>query len=78
MAIFTGANSGIGVAGVETFVGRGATVVAADLQREKGQALEERFGSDRVKYVNSDITDLDALKTLVYTAPEVFGGLDVL
>ena len=78
VAIITGAASGIGLAGVETFVERGAKVVAADLQTEKGQALEERFGSDRVKYVNCDVTDLDALKTLIDTAPEVYGGLDVL
>lgn len=78
VAIITGAASGIGLAGVETFVERGAKVVAADLQIEKGQALEERFGSDRVKYVNCDVTDLDALKALIDTAPEVYGGLDVL
>ena len=78
VAIITGAASGIGLAGVETFVERGAKVVAADLQTEKGQALEERFGSDRVKYVNCDVTDLDALKALIDTAPEVYGGLDIL
>lgn len=78
VAIITGAASGIGLAGVETFVDRGAKVVAADLQTEKGQALEERFGSDRVKYVNCDVTDLDALKALIDTAPEVYGGLDIL
>ena len=78
VAVITGAASGIGLAGVETFVERGAKVVAADLQTEKGQALEDRFGSDRVKYVNCDVTDLDALKALIDTAPEVYGGLDVL
>lgn len=78
VAIITGAASGIGLAGVETFVDRGAKVVAADLQTEKGQALEERFGSDRVKYVNCDVTNLDSLKALIDTAPEVYGGLDVL
>lgn len=78
VAIITGAASGIGLAGVETFVEKGAKVVAADLQTEKGEALEARFGSDRVKYVNCDVTDLDALKALIDSATELFGCLDVL
>ena len=71
IAKITSAASGIGLAGVETFVERGAKVVVADLQTEKGQALVERFGSDRVKYVNCEVTDLDALKAIIDTAPEV-------
>ena len=36
VAVITGAASGIGLAGVETFVEAGAKVIAADIQDEKG------------------------------------------
>jgi NAD(P)-dependent dehydrogenase (short-subunit alcohol dehydrogenase family) len=39
-ALITGAASGIGRATLELFVAEGARVVAADIQDEKGQALE--------------------------------------
>ena len=78
VAIITGAASGIGLAGVETFVEAGAKVVAGDLQDEKGKALETRFGSDVVRYVHCDVTKPDDLKSLFTTAEEAFGGLDIL
>ena len=59
--VITGAASGIGLAGVEAFVERGSKVVAADLQAEKGKALEVRFENDRVTYMNCDVTELDSL-----------------
>ncbi len=78
VAVITGAASGIGLAGVETFVEKGAKVVAADLQTEKGKALEARFGNDRVTYVNCDVTELDSLKALIGSAVETYGSLDIL
>ena len=77
-AIITGAASGIGYAGVEVFMQAGATIVAGDLQDEKGKALETRFGSDRVRYVHCDVTKTDDLKTLFATAEDAFGGVDIL
>ena len=77
-AIITGAASGIGYAGVETFVEAGANVVAGDLQDEKGRALEARFGADRVRYVHCDVTKRDEFETLFTTAEDAFGGLDIL
>ncbi|WP_300391780.1 SDR family NAD(P)-dependent oxidoreductase [Henriciella sp.] len=77
-AIITGAASGIGYAGVEVFVEAGATVVAGDLQDEKGKALEARFGSDKVRYVHCDVTKRDELASLFETAEEAFGGVDIL
>ena len=77
-AIITGAASGIGLAGVEVFVEAGANVVAGDIQDEKGQALETRFGKDRVRYVHCDVTKKAELQTLFGTAEDAFGGLDIL
>ncbi len=78
VAVITGAASGIGRAGVETFIAAGARVVAGDLQDEKGAALEAQYGSDRVVYQRCDVTDGAALKALMDRAVEAYGGLDLL
>lgn len=78
VAVITGAASGIGLATVETFVAAGAKVVAADMQEEPGKMLEERFGSDNVRFVSCDVTDDAQLKAAIDLAPEAFGKLDIL
>jgi len=78
VAVITGAASGIGLAGVEVFVEAGAKVIAADLQDDKGKALEARFGTENVAYRTCNVTDNDALKALMQSAVDTFGGLDIL
>ncbi len=78
VAVITGASSGIGLAGVETFVEAGARVIAADVQDEKGRALETRFGTGTVRYVHCDVTDLAELEALMNSAVSHFGQLDVV
>ncbi len=78
VALVTGAASGIGLASVETFVEKGARVVAADIQDAKGGALETRFGADTVRYVHCDVTSADDLGAALQTADDAFGGLDIL
>ena len=78
VAIITGAASGIGAAGVEVFVEAGAQVVAADLQDDKGAALVQRFGADKVAYQHCDVTDMKSLEALMQSAVDHFGGLDIL
>lgn len=78
VAVITGAASGIGLAGVEVFVEAGAQVVAADVQDDKGEALATRFGADKVSYQHCDVTDPEALKALMQSAVDTYGGLDIL
>jgi NAD(P)-dependent dehydrogenase (short-subunit alcohol dehydrogenase family) len=78
VAVITGAASGIGLAGVEVFVDAGAQVVASDVQDEKGEALAARFGADKVAYQHCDVTDPAALKALMQSAVDTYGGLDIL
>ena len=78
VAVITGAASGIGLAGVEVFVEAGAQVVTADVQDEKGQALAARFGDDKVSYQHCDVTDPEALKALMQSAVDTYGGLEIL
>jgi NAD(P)-dependent dehydrogenase (short-subunit alcohol dehydrogenase family) len=77
VAVITGAASGIGLAGVETFVAAGAKVIAGDIQDEKGRALEARFGTDKVRYVHCDVTDLAELEAVMEAAISHFGQLDI-
>ncbi len=78
VAVITGAASGIGLAGVETFVEAGAKVIAADIQDEKGRALETRFGVDKVRYIHCDVMDLADLDALMEGAVSHFGKLDIV
>lgn len=77
-ALITGAASGIGLASVETFVEQGARVLAADVQVEKGQALEARFGEGTVRFVKCDVTSGQDLADALATCNEAFGGIDIL
>ncbi len=78
VAVITGAASGIGLAGVEAFIEAGAQVLAGDLQDEKGAALMERFGTDKVTYCHCDVTSDSDLEVLMQKAVDTYGGLDVL
>ena len=73
--LVTGAASGIGLATVERLVGEGAMVLAADIQDEKGAALETRF-KGKVVYAHCDVTDEAQVKAAVDLAVASFGGLD--
>lgn len=77
VALITGAASGIGLGTTELFVSEGASVVAADVQDEKGARLEERF-KDRVAYVRCDVTKETEIATACEAAKDRFGGLDIL
>ena len=78
VAVITGAASGIGLSSVETFVEAGARVLAADIQDEKGQALETRFGADTVRYRHCDVTVPSDIKATIDAGAEAFGGIDIL
>jgi len=77
VALITGACSGIGLATVERFIAEGAMCVAADIQDEKGKALEERFPGKLV-YRHCDVTVEADLASATIAAKENFGGLDIL
>lgn len=77
VAVITGAASGIGLGTVELFVVEGCKVVAADIQDEKGRALEQRFGG-KVVYARCDVTDEAQIAAAVGRAKSEFGGLDIL
>ena len=67
-AIVTGGASGIGAGVARALAQRGATVVVADLQQDKGEALAEEI---KGLYVPVDVTDTDQVTAVVERAAEV-------
>jgi len=77
-ALVTGAARGIGFATARALVGRGASVLIADLDAEKAAAAAAQIHDTRAAGIAADVTDRGALQRAVATAIERFGSLDVL
>jgi NAD(P)-dependent dehydrogenase (short-subunit alcohol dehydrogenase family) len=79
-AIVTGAASGIGRATAELLAAEGAAVVLADVNADAGEAaaagIRERGG--RAVFARCDVTSSADCASVVRTAVETFGGLDIL
>ena len=67
-ALVTGAASGIGAACARQLAAKGATVVVADLQADKGEALAEEIGG---VFARVDVTDTDQITAAVEAAAEI-------
>ncbi|KAA0123045.1 SDR family oxidoreductase [Methylobacterium sp. P1-11] len=79
--LVTGGASGIGEGLVDAFVGQGARVLFCDIAEDAARALVARVGPGAVHaplYRHCDLTDVEAVRTLVAEADTVLGGLDVL
>jgi NAD(P)-dependent dehydrogenase (short-subunit alcohol dehydrogenase family) len=79
-AVVTGAASGIGRATARRFAEEGATVVAADVDREGGEATvaQIREAGGTAEFRELDVTDYDAVSALLASVHEEYDGLDVL
>ena len=67
-AIVTGGASGIGAAAARQLAAKGATVVIADLQADKGEALAAEIGG---VFAQVDVTNTDQIKAAVEAAAEI-------
>ncbi len=67
-AIVTGAASGIGAACARLLAARGATVVVADLQADKGEALASEIGG---VFAQVDVTNTEQITAAVNAAAEI-------
>lgn len=76
VAIITGGANGIGKATVEIFLKEGASVVIADRDTKQGQVLANT--SERAYFVETDVSNDNAVAHLITKTVERFGGLDIL
>jgi 3-hydroxyacyl-CoA dehydrogenase / 3-hydroxy-2-methylbutyryl-CoA dehydrogenase len=68
-ALVAGGASGLGEATARRLHDQGASVVIADLNREKGEALAGELG-ERARFVHTDVTDPDAVEAAVAQADD--------
>jgi NAD(P)-dependent dehydrogenase (short-subunit alcohol dehydrogenase family) len=73
-ALVVGGASGLGEATARALAERGAAVVVADLNEEKGQALASEIGA---RFVRADVTDEGQVQAAVQAAAEADGGLRI-
>jgi NAD(P)-dependent dehydrogenase (short-subunit alcohol dehydrogenase family) len=76
-AVVTGAGSGLGAAFCRLLAGRGARVVAADVDLEAASATAAR-SSGEVHAVRCDVSQLGEVEALALTAERLVGGVDLV
>lgn len=76
VALVTGGASGLGAAAVEMLVSKGAKVVVADLNEEKGKAFADSLGDNAV-FAKCNVTSTADIQAAIDLAVEKFGRLDV-
>lgn len=82
-AVVTGGASGIGRAIARRYADQGARVVVADTDREprlggKPTAEVVRAEGGDARFIETDVTDYEAVEALVAATVEEYGGLDVM
>jgi 3-oxoacyl-[acyl-carrier protein] reductase len=77
VCIITGAGQGIGEAYARRFAQEGATVVVADINAEKGQAVAQSIGSGAV-FEKVDVANEDDTKRCAKAVADRHGRIDVL
>jgi NAD(P)-dependent dehydrogenase (short-subunit alcohol dehydrogenase family) len=75
-AVVAGGASGLGEATVRELHARGARIVIADLNAQRGQALADELG-DEVSFVRADVRDPEAVSAAVGAAAALPGGLRI-
>lgn len=78
LAIVTAAASGMGRAGVETFVREGARVAAIDIAAEPLEGLAGQYDAGRVIPLVADLSAPDQARGSIDQAAAALGGVDIL
>ncbi|GAA4614712.1 3-oxoacyl-ACP reductase [Saccharopolyspora hordei] len=74
VAVITGGASGIGLATARRFASEGARVVIADVDPDTGKEAAAEVGG---LFVQTDVTDADAVQRLFATADAEYGSIDI-
>ena len=75
-ALISGGASGLGEATARRLHAAGASVVIADLNADKGEALAAELG-ERASFVEANVTDADQVQAAVDAAAALDGGLRI-
>src|SRR5688572_9843359 len=75
-ALVAGGASGLGEATARALHDQGASVVIADLNAEKGEALASELG-DRARFVEANVMEPEPVQAAVDAAAEADGGLRI-
>ncbi len=82
VVLVTGGAQGFGAGIATSAFEQGAHVVIADMNREKGEELVEKYSTgnhpNRMIFVPADISDAESVKNLMLETVKAFGGLDVM
>lgn len=79
VAIVTGGASGIGEATVRAFAREGASVVIADLTDKGAQlAADVIENGGRAVYIETDVTDSEAVQNLIARTVRIYGRIDIM
>ena len=73
-AVITGGASGLGLATAKGVIGAGGQVVILDINDEQGEASSADLG-ERARYINTDVSNEDSVKTAIKAANEFMGGI---
>lgn len=79
VVIVTGGGSGVGRATAERFAAEGASVVVADVDDAGGKETVDAIlgAGGTATHLSTDVADEDAVRTLVQTAIDEYGRLDI-
>jgi NAD(P)-dependent dehydrogenase (short-subunit alcohol dehydrogenase family) len=78
VVLITGAAGGIGAASARALYEAGANLVLTDMSQDSVDQLAREFNEKRVLALALDVTDFEAIKTVVGRVVEQFGKLDIL
>lgn len=82
VAVITGAGGGIGIEAARSLLWLGASVVIAEIDRKRGRnaekSLAKEFGSDKVKFIRTDIGIESSVRNLSKKVFNLFKKVDIL
>lgn len=80
IVLVTGGSKGIGEAITRTFLAEGASVANVNRSTAEGESLEQEYAAQgqRCKFIQGDLTKMEACERAVKSTLTEFGGIDVL